>query len=66
MRAYYNEHDPRTAAWLRALIQGGQIAPGDVDERSIVEVTAGDLHGYTHVPQAAQAFIEAYRAVRTP
>lgn len=46
-RAYYNEIDPKAAAWLRELIAQGHIAPGDVDERSIVDVTAPDLEGYT-------------------
>jgi DNA (cytosine-5)-methyltransferase 1 len=46
MRAYYNEHDPFAAAWLRNLIAAGHIAPGDVDERSIVEVRPDDLRGY--------------------
>lgn len=27
---YYNEHDPKTAAWLRELIKSGHIAPGVV------------------------------------
>jgi DNA (cytosine-5)-methyltransferase 1 len=31
---------------LRELIRAGQIAPGEVDERSIVDVTAGDVRGY--------------------
>lgn len=35
---YYNEYDPKAAAWLRELIKAGQIAPGFVDERSITEV----------------------------
>ncbi len=47
MTAYYNEYDRRAAAWLRELIATGLIAPGDVDERSIVDVTASDLRGYT-------------------
>lgn len=46
MRAYYNEIDPKAAAWLRELIAAGLIAPGDVDERSIEDVTAHDLRGY--------------------
>lgn len=45
--AYYNEIDPNAAAWLRELIKQGHIAEGDVDERSIVDVTAEDLAGYT-------------------
>src|SRR3990167_6906887 len=46
MVAYYNEHDPYAAAWLRNLIAAGHIAPGDVDERSIADVRADDLAGY--------------------
>jgi DNA (cytosine-5)-methyltransferase 1 len=45
--AYYNEIDPYAAAWLRNLIDAGHIAAGDVDERSIVDVRADDLRGYT-------------------
>lgn len=44
--AYYNENDPFAAQWLRNLIAAGHIAPGDVDERSIVDVKPGDLDGY--------------------
>jgi DNA (cytosine-5)-methyltransferase 1 len=46
-RAYYNEHDPFAAAWLRALIAEGVIADGEVDARSIVDVTAADLRGFS-------------------
>ncbi len=45
-RAYYNEDDPRAAAWLRELIREGHIAPGDVDERSIEDVIPNELKGY--------------------
>jgi DNA (cytosine-5)-methyltransferase 1 len=45
--AYYNEIDPYAAQWLRNLIDAGHIAPGDVDERSIVDVQPSDLSGYT-------------------
>jgi len=45
--AYYNEFDPKAAAWLRELIKAGLIAPGDVDERSIKDVKADDLTSYT-------------------
>lgn len=41
MTAYYNEFDPKAAAWLREL-----IVDGDVDERSIVDVADIDLKGY--------------------
>ena len=44
--AYYNEFDKNAAAWLRELIKRGLIAPGDVDERSIVDVRPDDLAGY--------------------
>lgn len=47
MTAYYNEHDPQAAAWLRELIKAGLIAPGDVDERSIEDVVPNELTGYT-------------------
>lgn len=46
-RAYYNEKNKHAAEWLRNLIAGGHIAPGDVDERSIEDVTADDVRGYT-------------------
>lgn len=44
---YYNEHDPKIAAWLRGLIAAGLIPDGHVDTRSIAEVSAGDLRGFT-------------------
>ena len=46
MSAYYNENDTFAAGWLRELITDGLIAAGDVDERSVVDVSAGDLAGY--------------------
>ncbi|HDR9165773.1 TPA: DNA cytosine methyltransferase [Burkholderia vietnamiensis] len=46
MAAYYNEHDPYAAQWLRNLIAAGHIAPGDVDERSIEDVRPDDLRAY--------------------
>ncbi|MEQ0277290.1 DNA cytosine methyltransferase [Klebsiella sp. CN_Kp100] len=47
MSAYYNEIDPYAAQWLRNLIAAGHIAPGEVDERSIEDVTPDDLRGFT-------------------
>lgn len=47
MTAYYNEYDAGAAAWLRELIRRGLIADGVVDERSILDVTADDLRGFT-------------------
>ena len=46
MGAYYNEIDPDAALILRALIDDGVIAPGDVDTRSISEVQPDDLRPY--------------------
>ncbi|MHC7404105.1 DNA cytosine methyltransferase [Klebsiella pneumoniae] len=45
--AYYNEIDPFAAQWLRNLIAAGHIVPGEVDERSIEDVTPDDLRGFT-------------------
>lgn len=45
--AYYNEIDPFAAQWLRNLIAAGHIAPGEVDERSIEDVTPDELRGFT-------------------
>lgn len=47
MAAYYNEYDPFAASWLRELIKAGHIAPGDVDDRSILDVDPDELAGYT-------------------
>lgn len=47
MSAYYNEIDPAAAEWIRELIRGGHIAPGDVDERDIRDVRPDELRGYT-------------------
>jgi len=44
--AYYNEINPFAAQWLRNLIKGGLIAPGDVDERSIEDVTPYEIRNY--------------------
>jgi len=47
MSAYYNEYEPYAAQWLRNLIKAGHIADGEVDQRSIVDVSADDLRGFT-------------------
>ncbi len=44
---YYNDNDPKACAWLRELIAAGELPPGDVDERSITEVHAHEIEGYT-------------------
>ncbi len=47
MSAYYNENDEEKAAWLRELIRQNVVAPGEVDERSIQQVDAADLAGFS-------------------
>lgn len=47
MTAYYNDINPFAAQALRNLIDAGLIATGEVDERSIVDVKADDLVGFT-------------------
>jgi DNA (cytosine-5)-methyltransferase 1 len=47
MSVYYNEFDPYAAQWLRNLIASGYLPEGYVDERSITEVKAVDLKGYS-------------------
>ena len=47
MSAYYNEIDPYAAEWLRNLIKKGLIADGEVDTRSIVDVSPDDLRTFT-------------------
>jgi DNA (cytosine-5)-methyltransferase 1 len=44
--AYYNEHEPYAAAWLRNLIVAKLIASGYVDERDIQDVQVDDLQGF--------------------
>ena len=44
---YYNEFNPEAAAWLRELIKQKHIADGEVDERSIIDVQASDIRGFT-------------------
>lgn len=43
---YYNEFDPKAAAWLRELIRAGHIPAGDVDERSISDIRPDELTRY--------------------
>ncbi len=44
---YYNEIDPKAAAWLRELIKERLIPNGHVDERSIADIPPADLDGFT-------------------
>ena len=49
VKAYYNEFNPKAAAALKQLIVDGLVAPGEVDTRSIEDVSPSDLNGYTQV-----------------
>lgn len=44
---YYNDFDKKACAWLRELIKASVIPDGIVDDRSITDVTANDLRGFT-------------------
>jgi DNA (cytosine-5)-methyltransferase 1 len=43
---FYNDNDPKVCAWLRELIAAGELPPGDVDCRSILEVKADEVREY--------------------
>lgn len=58
--AYYNELDQQKAAWLRELMRRGLIAEGDVDERSIADVSADDVRGYVQCHWFAGVGIWSY------
>jgi DNA (cytosine-5)-methyltransferase 1 len=44
--AYYNENNRHAAEWLRKLIKYGLIVDGEVDERSIEDVSPVDIRGF--------------------
>jgi DNA (cytosine-5)-methyltransferase 1 len=46
MAVYYNEIDPKAAAWLRELMKDGLIPEGGIDERSIKDVRPEDVRGF--------------------
>lgn len=45
--AYYNDVEESACAWLRELMIAGEIAPGIIDNRSILEVQPTNLIGFT-------------------
>lgn len=47
MKVYYNEFDPKAGEWLKILIEKKLIPDGVVDTRSIKDVRADDLQGFT-------------------
>ncbi len=46
MRVYYNEHDAKKAASLKALMDDGFISVGDIDTRPVQDVQPDDLKHY--------------------
>jgi DNA (cytosine-5)-methyltransferase 1 len=46
---YYNDFDKNACQWIKNLISAGHLPPGDVDDRSILDVRPDDLRGYTQV-----------------
>ena len=44
---YYNDNDPYCCRWLENLIEAGELPDGYVDNRSIKDVTHGDIEGFT-------------------
>jgi DNA (cytosine-5)-methyltransferase 1 len=65
---YYNDNDPRSVAWLRELIKQNVIPLGDVDERSVTNVTGSDLKGYNqcHFFAGIGGWAEALRLAGWP
>lgn len=49
MAAYYNDNDPKIAAWLQELIKARLIADGEVDTTDIRDVQPADLRGFRQV-----------------
>lgn len=43
---YYNENNAFCAKWLKSLIEEGLLPSGEVDSRSIEDVSADDLNGF--------------------
>jgi len=65
---YYNDNDPKSVVWLRELIKQKAIPLGDVDGRSITDVTGSDLKGYTqcHFFAGIGGWAEALRLAGWP
>lgn len=43
---YFNDFDEGACAWLAELMKQGHIPPGEIDRRSILDVSASDLRGF--------------------
>ncbi len=59
--AYYNEFDPTAAEWLRNLMAAGEITQGEIDARSIKEVSCGDVPDRAHFFAGIGGWEEALR-----
>lgn len=68
MPALYNEFEAYPAMWLRNLIAAGHIAPGAVDERSIVDLKPSDVEGYSqaHFFAGIAGWSRAFRLAGIP
>lgn len=44
---YYNDHDPAVLAWASELIKKGLVPDGEVDGRSILDVSPDDVREFT-------------------
>jgi len=49
MNTLYNEIDTYCCDWLSNLMDAGAITPGDIDERSIEDITPNELARYERV-----------------
>lgn len=49
VKARYNEIDRYCCDWLSNLMDAGLITPGDIDDRSIADVSPDDVRGYDRV-----------------
>ena len=47
--AYYNDVDPTCCEWIGELMKAGLVMDGEVDCRSITDVEAADVEGFTRV-----------------
>ena len=43
---YFNDFDESACAWIAELMKQGYIPPGEIDRRSILEVTPDDVKGF--------------------
>lgn len=66
LNALYNEIDPFAASWLRELIRRNDIAPGVVDETSIVSLSLSLERGQRHFFAGIGGWSRAFRVAGVP